>query len=45
MTTQQDGLIETFDSRARRRQDRRAFFTAALGAAAVGSAFVYADAA
>jgi hypothetical protein len=45
VTTQQDGLIETFDARARRRQDRRAFFTAALGAAAVGSAFVYADAA
>lgn len=43
MTTQQDRLMETFDSRARRREDRRAFFTAALGAAAVGSAFLYAD--
>ncbi|WP_159760059.1 ferritin-like domain-containing protein [Sphingomonas sp. 8AM] len=41
--TEQDLLIETFDGRARRRDNRRAFFTAALGAAAVGSAFAYAD--
>ncbi len=41
--TEQDQLIETFDGRARRRADRRAFFTAALGVAAVGGAFAYAD--
>jgi len=40
---EQDQLIETFDGRARRRSDRRAFFTAALGVAAAGSAFAYAD--
>ena len=40
---QQDQLIEAFEERAERRRDRRAFFTAALGAAAVGGAFVYAD--
>ena len=40
---EQDQLIETFDGRARRRADRRAFFTAALGVAAVGGAFAYAD--
>lgn len=43
MTTQQDQLIDAFEERADRRRDRRAFFTAALGAAAVGGAFVYAD--
>ncbi|WP_443019623.1 ferritin-like domain-containing protein [Sphingomonas phyllosphaerae] len=41
--TEQDLLIETFDGRARRRENRRAFFTAALGVAAVGGAFAYAD--
>ncbi|NTS66294.1 ferritin-like domain-containing protein [Sphingomonas sp. HHU CXW] len=40
---EQDQLIETFDGRARRRSDRRAFFTAALGVAAAGGAFAYAD--
>jgi len=44
MTMQEtDRLVETFDGRARRREDRRAFFTAALGVAAVGGAFAYAD--
>ncbi|WP_375248777.1 ferritin-like domain-containing protein [Sphingomonas sp.] len=43
MTTQEDQLIETFEARSRRRADRRAFFTAAIGAAAVGSAFAYSD--
>ncbi|MBY9063507.1 ferritin-like domain-containing protein [Sphingomonas yunnanensis] len=38
-----DLVIEAFETRAQRRHDRRALFTAALGAAAVGSAFVYAD--
>jgi len=38
-----DLLIETFDGRARRRADRRAFFTTALGVAAAGSAFAYAN--
>ena len=40
---EQELLIETFDGRARRRENRRAFFTAALGVAAVGGAFAYAD--
>ncbi len=40
---QQDDLVATLDARAERRGNRRAFFTAALGAAAVGSAFVYSD--
>lgn len=43
MTTQDTRLVETFDARARRRDDRRAFFTAALGAAAIGTAFAYSD--
>jgi hypothetical protein len=43
VTTQPDELIEAFDARSRRRSDRRALFTAALGAAAVGGAFAYAD--
>ena len=43
MTTQQDLVIDAFEARAQRRHDRRALFTAALGAAAVGTAFAYAD--
>lgn len=43
MSTQEAKIIEAFDSRASRRSDRRAFFTAALGAAAIGGAFAYAD--
>lgn len=35
--SQSDHVIETLDSRGRRGDDRRAFFTAALGAAAVGA--------
>ncbi|MBB3691908.1 ferritin-like domain-containing protein [Sphingomonas sp. BK580] len=38
-----DLVLEALETRAQRRHDRRALFTAALGAAAVGSAFVYAD--
>jgi hypothetical protein len=38
-----DLVIDALETRAQRRHDRRALFTAALGAAAVGSAFVYAD--
>ncbi|WP_242097438.1 MULTISPECIES: ferritin-like domain-containing protein [unclassified Sphingomonas] len=39
-------LIEAFDARVERRNDRRAFFTTALGAAAVGAgAFAFASAA
>lgn len=34
--SQSDQLLETLESRERRREDRRAFFTAMLGAAAVG---------
>lgn len=40
---QQDQILDAFDARVERRQNRRAFFTAALGAAAIGSAFVYSD--
>ena len=40
---QQDLVIDALDSRAQRRTDRRALFTAALGVAAVGSAFAYSD--
>jgi hypothetical protein len=43
MTTQQDLVVGALESRAERRVDRRALFTAALGAAAVGSAFAYSD--
>ncbi|WP_347303050.1 ferritin-like domain-containing protein [Croceibacterium sp. TMG7-5b_MA50] len=43
MTSQQEQVIDAFEARAERRADRRAFFTAALGAAAVGSAFAYSD--
>lgn len=43
MTTQQDQVIEALEARAERRTDRRAFFTAALGAAAAGTAFAYSD--
>lgn len=42
MTTQQDLVIDALEARSQRRHDRRALFTAALGAAAVG-AFAYAD--
>ena len=39
-----DQLIGSLEGRARRREDRRAFFTAALGAAAVGAgAFAFAS--
>jgi hypothetical protein len=42
--TESDKLIEVFDARVERRNDRRAFFTAALGAAAVGAgAFAFAS--
>jgi hypothetical protein len=42
--TQTDRLMDTLESRARRREDRRAFFTAALGAAAVGAgAFAFSN--
>jgi len=40
---QQDLVIEALESRAERRTDRRALFTAALGVAAVGSAFAYSN--
>ncbi|QNE32773.1 ferritin-like domain-containing protein [Sphingomonas sp. NBWT7] len=44
--SQSDQLLETMESRARRRDDRRAFFTNALGAAAVGAgAFAFASSA
>ena len=43
--TDSQKLIETFDARVERRENRRAFFTNALGVAAVGGAFVYATAA
>ena len=43
--TDSQKLIETFDARVERRENRRAFFTNALGAAAIGGAFVYASAA
>jgi hypothetical protein len=43
--TDSQKLIETFDARVERRENRRAFFTSALGVAAVGGAFVYATAA
>ncbi len=43
MTTQQDLVIDALDARVERRHNRRALFTAALGAAAVGSAFAYSD--
>ncbi|WP_085808252.1 ferritin-like domain-containing protein [Sphingomonas sp. TZW2008] len=43
---QSDQLLEAMESRARRRDDRRAFFTNALGAAAVGAgAFAFASSA
>ncbi|MEH3048105.1 ferritin-like domain-containing protein [Sphingomonas adhaesiva] len=38
---EQDLVVDAFDARVHRRQGRRAFFTAALGAA--GSAFVFSD--
>ncbi|MGP7796202.1 ferritin-like domain-containing protein [Sphingomonas sp. CLY1604] len=38
MTTPSESMIEVFDARSRRREDRRAFFKAAIGAAAVGTA-------
>ncbi len=38
--SQSDQLLETLESRARAREDRRAFFAAALGAAAVGAGAV-----
>ena len=39
-----DQMIETLDARVRRREDRRAFITAAVGAAAVGAgAFAFAS--
>ncbi len=42
--TENDKLIDALDARAVRRADRRAFFTAAIGAAAVGAgAFAFAD--
>lgn len=42
--SQEDQLIETLEGRSRRREQRRAFFTAALGAAAVGAgAFAFAN--
>ncbi|VVS96310.1 conserved hypothetical protein [Sphingomonas sp. EC-HK361] len=42
--TDQAEAIAMLDTRVRRREDRRAFFTAALGAAAVGAgAFAFAD--
>ncbi|WBH15619.1 ferritin-like domain-containing protein [Sphingomonas radiodurans] len=42
--SQSDQLLESLDGRARRREDRRAFFTAALSAAAVGAgAFAFAS--
>ena len=40
---QQDLVIDALDARTERRHNRRALFTAALGAAAVGSAFAYSD--
>jgi Ferritin-like domain len=44
--TDQDQAIEVLDARVRRRENRRAFFTAAIGATAVGvGAFAFADAA
>ena len=42
--SQPEQIIETLEGRARRREDRRAFFTTALGAAAVGAgAFMFAS--
>ena len=38
MTTGPDVLLDVLDARVKRRDDRRAFFKAALGAAAVGTA-------
>ncbi|WP_374293471.1 ferritin-like domain-containing protein [Sphingomonas sp.] len=43
MSSHNDSIIDALESRVERRNDRRAFFTAALGAAAVGTAFAYAD--
>ena len=44
--TESEKLIETFDARAARRVERRAFFTAAMGAAAIGAgAFAFSRAA
>jgi hypothetical protein len=43
MPTEQDMVMDALDARVERRRDRRAFFTAALGAAAVGTAFAYSD--
>ncbi|WP_375395142.1 ferritin-like domain-containing protein [uncultured Sphingomonas sp.] len=43
--TDSQKLIDAFDARVERRENRRAFFTNALGVAAVGGAFVYATAA
>ena len=45
MTAQPDDIIQALDARVARRDSRRAFFTAALGAAAVGGAFAFANAA
>ena len=39
----EDLVIDALEARSRRRHDRRALFTAALGVAAVGSAFAYSD--
>ncbi|WP_121115820.1 ferritin-like domain-containing protein [Croceibacterium ferulae] len=41
--SQQEQVMEALESRAERRADRRAFFTAAVGAAAVGTAFAYSN--
>ena len=40
--TDSQKLIDAFDARVERRENRRAFFTNALSVAAVGGAFVYA---
>ncbi|MEH3099946.1 ferritin-like domain-containing protein [Sphingomonas adhaesiva] len=39
----QDLVVDAFDARVQRRQGRRAFFTAALGAATAGAAFAFSD--
>jgi Ferritin-like domain len=43
--SESEQLIEVLDGRVQRRENRRAFFTAAFGAAAVGGAFAYANSA
>ncbi len=45
MTMPSESMIEIFDARSRRREDRRAFFKTALGAAAVGTALTVAGSA